>query len=469
MQKQPSESFYSTITAQVEPAQRAVMAQMEVEDLIASSSEGDALSRLQDFIADYVPYLRDSVMELRTSHELIRSNARQGRNDPTAVNIIRNEILELLYEAIDGAMGISNEETAEVSALQIVEADGSTDAPPAMRRASSVPPKKKKKKKRPPSPGGLKTNVVCRLEGVSRSYSSGQFRMDPVTMDIHQGEIVAIAGRNASGKTTLLRMMMGDLLPTKGKISYPTLEGNRAGKRKNWLSLKRQIASVPQLPEKWHGRLRHNLQYVASVYGSKDQDLQKFVEWHLARYELYRFRNSNWDEISGGYKIRFELVRALLTQPKFLILDEPLAYLDAVARDRFLRDIRSIADSREHPMPIVITSQHLSEIEAIADTIILLDDGALKYSGSVENLAEGRTFQMLEIAVRAPQSAVETALSGTRLEGIEATVEGYILAIPKDESASDIFVRLSAAFGSDFTMMRDITGSVRAIMSDLGT
>ena len=467
MQPQQGESFFSKITEQVEPAQRAATAQMEVEDLIAGSSEGDALSRLQDFIADYVPHLRDSVMELRTSHEIIRSNARQGRLDQTAVNHIRNEILELLYEAVDGAMGIAHQQ-GEVSAMQVVTADGSAGAPPMAQHPSAVAPKKKKKQRKKPPPAPGDTNVVCRLEGVSRSYSRGQFRMDPVTMDIHRGEIVAIAGRNASGKTTLLRMMMGDLLPSEGNISYPALEGRRVGKRKDWLSLKREIASVPQLPEKWHGRLRHNLQYVASVYGKKDQDLKKFVEWHLARYELYRFRNANWDEISGGYKIRFELVRALLTQPKFLILDEPLAYLDAVARDRFLRDIRSIADSREHPMPIVITSQHLSEIEAIADTIVLLDDGALRYSGSVENLAEGRTFQMLEIAVKAPQNAVETALSGTRLEGIEATVEGYILAIPKDESASDVFVRLSAAFGNDFTMMRDITGSVRAIMSDVG-
>ena len=467
MQPQQGESFYSTVTEVVEPAKRAAEAQMEVEDLIAGSSEGDALSRLQDFIADYVPHLRDSIMELRTSHEVIRSNARQGRLDQTAVNHIRNEILELLYEAVDGAMGIAHQES-EVSALQVVTADGNAGAPPVAHEPTAVAPKKKKKKQHQPTPISAGTNVVCRLEGVSRTYSRGQFRMDPVTMDVHRGEIVAIAGRNASGKTTLLRMMMGDLLPTEGSVSYPALEGKRRGKRKDWLSLKRQIASVPQLPEKWYGRLRHNLQYVASVYGKRDQDLHKFVEWHLARYELYRFRNANWDEISGGYKIRFELVRALLTQPKFLILDEPLAYLDAVARDRFLRDIRSIADSREHPMPIVITSQHLSEIEAIADTIVLLDDGALRYSGSVENLAEGRTFQMLEIAVKAPQNAVETALSGTRLEGIEATVEGYILAIPKDESASEVFVRLSAAFGNDFTMMRDITGSVRAIMSDVG-
>ena len=225
---------------------------------------------------------------------------------------------------------------------------------------------------------------------------------------------------------------------------------------------------MPQLPEKWYGRLRHNLQYIAAVYGRRDQDLQKFVDWNLARYELYRFRDASWEEISGGYKIRFELVRALLSQPKFLILDEPLAYLDVVARDRFLRDIRAIASSRENPIPVVITSQHLSEVEAVADKIILLDDGQLRYLGSVDDIGTSTRFRVLEVAVNASKTEVETALAGTGLQGVEATVEGFLLAFPKENKVSEVFVRLSAAFDDGFTMMRDVTGSVRALMSDVG-
>lgn len=458
------------------PLEAANEAQCEIEDLIASSSENDALSRLQDFIADYAPTLRDTVMELRERHHAVRTESRLRGVDPTAVNRIRNEVLELTMAATDIALRTRSPETAggvhfaaNLAASQEAGAAQSqiqSAAPIAYDRASPMvaPPKKQRQQRPPPKPD----DIVCALEGVTRSFSKGRFKLDPVTLDIRKGEITAIAGRNASGKTTLLRMILGEILPTGGSIEYPALEQKRRWRR-DWVAIKSQIAALPQLPEKWHGKLRHNLNYVAAAYGKPDQDLVKFVDWHLARFELMRFRNSTWDEISGGYKIRFELVRALLTQPRMLVLDEPLAYLDVVARERFLRDIRAIANSAENPVPIVITSQHLSEIEAVADQIVLLDDGVLKYSGHVEDIAKGRRDRIVEVALDAPQSAVETALAGARLLGIESTVEGYIMAFPKTDEISHVFTRLSAAFGNKFTMMRDITGSVRAIMSSLGS
>ncbi|MES1204071.1 MAG: ABC transporter ATP-binding protein [Pseudomonadota bacterium] len=449
----------------LDPVGAATRAQCDVEDLIASSSESDALSRLQDFVADYAPSLRDSLMSLRERHEQIRSQTRSRGADPTAINRIRNDILELTAEAADlTARGAQNVQPPPQQSAQV----GSTQAAPAPApdpgrdSGGYTPPKKQTVSKPPPKA----EDVVCSLEGVTRTFGKGKFKLDPITLDIRKGAITAIAGRNASGKTTLLSMILGELLPTSGSVSYPALDGHR--KRKDWKRIKAQIASLPQFPEKWHGRLRYNLNYVAAVYGHKDQDLAKFVDWLIGRFDLMRFRDSSWDEISGGYKIRFELVRALLTQPRLLVLDEPLAYLDVVARERFLRDIRAIADSIENPLPIVITSQHLSEIEAIADQIVLLDDGVVKYSGHVSDIAQGRRHRVIEVALVAPQAAVETALAGARLQGIEATVEGYILAFPKEDEIAQIYTRLSAAFGPKFTMMRDITGSVRSIMSNVG-
>jgi ABC-type multidrug transport system ATPase subunit len=459
-----------------------VKVQAQVEDLVASASESDALSALQDFIGDHAPSLGDALMDLREQFEVLRAQRGQKGLDPGAVNRLRNAILELAYVAADQTLlQYSDVKSVDVStpaaSRPSAAAVPGSGAPPGfdltasatvgstlVDSAMSAPPKKRRQKRSAASDSG----VVCRLDGVSRTFGKGRFTLDPVTLDIRRGEIIAIAGRNASGKTTLLRMMMGELLPTSGRVSYPGLAGGGESRRPNWSRIKRQIAAMPQLPDKWHGRLRHNLNYVAAAYGQRDQDLRKFIDWHLARYELLRFRNSTWDEISGGYKIRFELVRALLSQPKLLVLDEPLAYLDVVARERFLRDIRAIADSAENPMPIVITSQHLSEIEAVADHIVLLDDGVLKYSGKIEDISGGRRFRVLEVALDAMQTAVETALAGARLQGIEPTVEGYILAFPKEDPTSQIFARLAAAFGDRFTMMRDITGSVRAIMSDVG-
>ncbi|MBA4338886.1 MAG: hypothetical protein C0421_08580 [Hyphomonas sp.] len=436
-------------------------AQLAIEDLVARACDQDALGLLQDLIANYAPGLRDHVMDLRRRHEAIRIAVRSGKADPSAINGLRNEILELVFETADHAQGVPA--TATISSLAALpaapEMAGAAFTPGVM----AAPPKKAAP--RPPVPDAP-ANVICRLTGVSRSYGKGRFRLDPVTLDIRAGEITAVVGRNASGKTTLLRMIMGDLLPTEGSVDYPALEGGR--KRRDWKKVKSDIAFVSQLPEKWHGRLLNNLNYVAAAYGKRDQDLEKFIDWHIARYGLLPYREARWDEISGGYKIRFELARALISQPRLLVLDEPLAYLDVIAREQFLRDLRAIANARDNPVPIIITSQHLNETEWIADQIVLLDDGRLKYSGKVHDIAEGRRFKVIEIALDAAQADVEMALTGASLQGIEPTMEGYILAFPKSAEMSPVFTRLVAAFGPKFYMIRDISGSVRSIMSGVG-
>jgi ABC-type multidrug transport system ATPase subunit len=162
---------------------------------------------------------------------------------------------------------------------------------------------------------------------------------------------------NASGKTTLLNLILGRLRPEEGHIAYPAL-----GVNASWAKIKSRLASVDQLPERWYGSLRHNLNHTAAAFGVLGKSNEELVNWYVHRYGLHEFADATWDEISGGFKIRFELVRALLSKPELLVLDEPLAYLDIVTQQLFLSDLRSIASSIENPTPIVVTSQHLHEI-----------------------------------------------------------------------------------------------------------
>lgn len=439
--------------------QRLLAAQLSIEDLVARASEQEALGQLQDLVADFAPDLRDDVMDARRRHEALRIAIRSGTADPARVNAFRNEILELMYEAADRAILVPPAANPAAGAPAETVMHGTGLAP---SRIMSAPPKRAP----PPESQSHDSQVVCRLSGITRTFGKGRFKLDPIDLEFRRGEITAIVGRNASGKTTLLRMILGELLPTAGEIDYPALEGRRSWRR-NWSRIKSQIAFVSQLPEKWHGHLLHNLNYVAAAYGKPDQDLGRFIEWHVARYGLLPYQEAAWDELSGGYKIRFELARALISQPRLLVLDEPLAYLDVIAREQFLRDLRAIANSRENPIPIVITSQHLSETEWIADQIVLLDDGRLKYSGWVRDIAAGRKHMVVEIGLDAPQGDVEMALAGSNLQGIEPTMEGYILAFPKDAEMAPVFTRLVAAFGARFFMIRDISGSVRSIMSEV--
>jgi ABC-type multidrug transport system ATPase subunit len=232
-----------------------------------------------------------------------------------------------------------------------------------------------------PSSGG---KLIAAL-GVSKSYGNSDFFLNDISLELNRGEILGIVGVNASGKTTLLRMLLGELRPSSGLISYPAFKEDP--QKPNWIKIKQRIAYVSQTLPRWPGRLIDNLQYVASVYGRDWKDIDKHLDLLLQRYGLDRFKNAFWDEISGGYKTRFEIVRALLSNPDILVLDEPLAYLDIISQQLVLRQLRQLAKRHERPIGVIITSQQLYEIESIADRLLVLDTGQTLFSGPVSELA----------------------------------------------------------------------------------
>jgi ABC-2 type transport system ATP-binding protein len=304
-------------------------------------------------------------------------------------------------------------------------------------------------------------SLVVDAKDVRKSYRASAFSLDPLSVQVRIGEVTGVVGRNASGKTTLLRILMGDLAPDSGVVAFPGL----AGGKRLWARIKREIAFIPQLPERWHGVLRHNLNFIAATHAPKGAAVKPFVDALVADYGMERYEYATWEEISGGFKIRFELVRALAARPKLLVLDEPLAHLDVVARERFLSDLKRIARASDNPIPILVTSQHLSEIEAIADQMILLDGGVCRYAGPLEGIAEQAPSRLIEVSLDADKDEALAALGGLGLERAEPTMEGFILAFPKQVDIAQVCQRLHAMFGARLTALRDITGSARGLMT----
>jgi ABC-type multidrug transport system ATPase subunit len=260
----------------------------------------------------------------------------------------------------------------------------------------------------------------------------------------------------------LLRIVLGDMVPATGNCEYPTLtrDGN------SWAHIKRQIAYVPQFPERWSGRLRENLNFIAAVHGTKGKRNRDLVDWHVERYGLAEYENSSWSQISGGYKIRFELAKALISKPKLLVLDEPLAYLDVLARQEFLKNLQTIATSLEEPVPIIVTSQHLYEIEAVADQMIILDDGKCLHCGTLSDIAGKVPLRMVEVTLRVSPKAIRAELTTKGLKLAEPTMDGFILGFPKEMTTGGIYEAIHVSFGDRLTAFRDITGSARSLFKE---
>jgi ABC-2 type transport system ATP-binding protein len=129
-----------------------------------------------------------------------------------------------------------------------------------------------------------------------------------------------------------------------------------------------------------------------------------------------------------------------------------------------LKDLQTIATSFLKPIPVVVTSQHLNEIEAIADQIIFIDNGDPRYIGPLSGIADMAPHRTFEIGLKAARDDMLLALSGMAIIGTQPTMEGYILMVPKETDIAVVFQRLRVAFGARLTAIRDVTSSVRSLM-----
>ncbi|HEX8269491.1 MAG TPA: ABC transporter ATP-binding protein, partial [Flavobacterium sp.] len=209
--------------------------------------------------------------------------------------------------------------------------------------------------------------LILTATGLSKSYDRG-FSLGPVDLELKGGEILGLVGENGNGKTTLLRLLCGELFASAGSLQYnfPSADS---------YDLRSQLVYIPQRTDTWYGSMFENLQFTAASYGYLPEENELVVELIIARLGLRKYRKHSWKNLSSGYKMRFELARMLLRKPKILLIDEPLANLDILAQQTILEDFRAIAKSPFRPIGIVLSSQQLYEVEKTSDQVIFLKNG----------------------------------------------------------------------------------------------
>lgn len=300
---------------------------------------------------------------------------------------------------------------------------------------------------------------AVRIDNAQLRYPGGDFSLGPVSMDLVPGRITGVVGMNSSGKTTLLELICGTIKPDAGSVTYPLLESEP----RKYFGVRARIAYVRQSSERWSGMLRMNLNYTAAAYGVKGKANEALVDRLVTRYGLAELQHKTWSSISGGMKTRFELVRALLTQPDVLVLDEPLAYLDIITQQIFLYDLRKIAQLQARPPAVLITSQHLYEIEQIAHNMVILDDGHCLFSGAVAQFCNHDTEKVYEVAVQATEHEILERLTPHGLSRIEPTALGQILFFNRDAEDAAVRSALVHEFAGNLGYFRDVSKSTRRL------
>jgi ABC-2 type transport system ATP-binding protein len=168
------------------------------------------------------------------------------------------------------------------------------------------------------------------------------------------------------------------------------------------------------------------------------------VDWVLYRLALARFRHDRWTSLSAGYKMRFELARALVRDPALLLLDEPLGPLDIVARYNFVRDLRQLASLRPTRMAIILTSQELYTVEAIADIMLVMEDGIPLFYGPPTMLGADRDKNVFEI--EGPTSPKDLSAALSAVDGtVQRSGMGFLVTVSRSVSADTVLAALTSS------------------------
>ena len=293
-------------------------------------------------------------------------------------------------------------------------------------------------------------------ENLLKRYPNGQFQLGPVNLKLAAGEITGVVGENGNGKTTLLRIIAGELSHDSGNMKY---FGDNPVEFLSWENIHARVAYIPQRIPKWYGYLRTNLQFQASVLGIKGQEANRQINELLDILGLNEYADLKWSEISTGYRLRFQLAKMLLSNPELLVLDEPIANLDINAQAKFLNDLRVIATDQNRNVSVILSSQNLHEIENVSDNVVFLRTGEMVFSGDVNKLGEDREFNEFEISTTLPLEKLKEMHSGVEFE---QTGKTFYVKANLNLSAEDFITSIINA-GGKITYFRDISASTRKL------
>jgi sulfate transport system ATP-binding protein len=222
--------------------------------------------------------------------------------------------------------------------------------------------------------------MSIQVRGVSKRFGSFA-ALDDVSVDVAEGELLALLGPSGSGKTTLLRVIAGLEVPDAGKVLHLDDDVTRRSARDRQFGFVFQHYALFK-----HMSVFENVAFSLRVRNWKDIDVRARVEELLALVKLDGLGGRYPSQLSGGQRQRVALARALASRPRVLLLDEPFGALDARVRAELRQWLRRLHD--ESPVTTVFVTHDQEEAFEVADRVVVMNKGKVEQDGSPRDVFE---------------------------------------------------------------------------------
>jgi len=219
-----------------------------------------------------------------------------------------------------------------------------------------------------------------RAEGLRKVYR-GRAVVDGVDLDLRQGEVVGLLGPNGAGKTTSFYIIVGFIRPDDGQVFIDEQDISRLPMYKR---ARQGIGYLPQESSIFRRlTVEQNIMAILESLKLSRQQRRQRLEYLLELMGVGHVRHSRGYELSGGERRRVEIARALVTEPKFMLLDEPFAGIDPIA----VADLQDcVSQMKEQGLGILITDHNVRETLSITDRAYILFEGRIELAGSASEI-----------------------------------------------------------------------------------
>ncbi|MCH5276060.1 MAG: energy-coupling factor transporter ATPase [Lachnospiraceae bacterium] len=232
------------------------------------------------------------------------------------------------------------------------------------------------------------------VEGINRA-------VDEVTLDIKQGDFIAVLGHNGSGKSTLAKHMNAILCPTEGTI---WVDGRDTQEESELWNIRQTAGMVFQNPDNQIiGQVvEEDVGFGPENMGIPTAEIWERVNESLRAVGMYEFRKYSPNKLSGGQKQRVSIAGVLAMHPKCIVLDEPTAMLDPNGRKEVVRAVRALNDVEN--VTVILITHYMEEI-IHADRVFVMDEGRIAMEGTPREIFS-QVEKLKELRLDAPQATL---------------------------------------------------------------